>query len=114
MRSSGKNFDGPSRNSQPEKNPSTGYHAEAPVLPNSQAATVNSLLQPVTLSDEQQKIFDLMNSTDENLFITGRAGTGKSSLLNYFKDHTRKKNRHLRAYRNRGSSRRRTDHSFTL
>lgn len=33
----------------------------------------------------------LMESTPETLYITGRAGTGKSSLLNYFRRHTLKK-----------------------
>src|SRR5688572_17672605 len=34
---------------------------------------------------------DLMETTAETLYITGRAGTGKSSLLNYFRRHTSKK-----------------------
>jgi hypothetical protein len=31
-----------------------------------------------------------MENTDKNIFITGRAGTGKSTLLNYFQDNTGK------------------------
>jgi ATP-dependent exoDNAse (exonuclease V) alpha subunit len=31
-----------------------------------------------------------MENTNRSLFITGRAGTGKSTLLRYFKDHTKK------------------------
>ena len=38
-----------------------------------------------------QRAFDLMEKTQQNVFITGRAGTGKSTLLNYFKRHTEKK-----------------------
>jgi hypothetical protein len=33
---------------------------------------------------------ELMEETDKNIFITGRAGTGKSTLLNYFRDNTKK------------------------
>lgn len=34
---------------------------------------------------------DLMENTGRNLFITGKAGTGKSTLLTYFRKHTKKK-----------------------
>ncbi|MDF3033588.1 MAG: ATP-dependent exoDNAse [Alphaproteobacteria bacterium] len=37
-----------------------------------------------------QHALDLMENTRLNLFITGRAGTGKSTLLNYFKTKTPK------------------------
>lgn len=37
------------------------------------------------------KTFNLLEDTKENYFITGRAGTGKSTLLKYFKEHTKKK-----------------------
>jgi ATP-dependent exoDNAse (exonuclease V) alpha subunit len=43
-----------------------------------------------TLSAEQQRIFTLVEDTNENLFITGRAGTGKSTLLNHIATHTTK------------------------
>lgn len=32
-----------------------------------------------------------MENTHQNVFITGRAGTGKSTLLNYFRRQTKKK-----------------------
>jgi ATP-dependent exoDNAse (exonuclease V) alpha subunit len=32
----------------------------------------------------------LMENTDRNVFVTGRAGTGKSTLLQYFRDNTNK------------------------
>src|SRR5689334_11921327 len=32
-----------------------------------------------------------MENTSQNIFITGRAGTGKSTLLNYFRRQTKKK-----------------------
>ena len=34
---------------------------------------------------------EIMEETGKHVFITGRAGTGKSTLLNYFCDHTEKK-----------------------
>jgi ATP-dependent exoDNAse (exonuclease V) alpha subunit len=42
------------------------------------------------LSAEQQRIFTLVEDSNENLFITGRAGTGKSTLLNHIAAHTTK------------------------
>ena len=38
-----------------------------------------------------RKTLELMEETNRNVFIAGRAGTGKSTLLNYFKEHTGKK-----------------------
>jgi ATP-dependent exoDNAse (exonuclease V) alpha subunit len=38
-----------------------------------------------------QRAFDLMVDTNRNLLVTGRAGTGKSTLLHFFRVHTRKK-----------------------
>lgn len=43
------------------------------------------------LDDEQRIAFGIMNDTDENLFITGKAGTGKSFLLEMFVRGTSKK-----------------------
>ncbi len=45
----------------------------------------------VELSLEQNNLFYKMNETSENMFITGKAGTGKSYLLKYFKKHTLKR-----------------------
>ncbi len=42
------------------------------------------------LTDEFQSAFELMESTSDNIFITGRAGTGKSTLLQYFRKNTEK------------------------
>jgi ATP-dependent exoDNAse (exonuclease V) alpha subunit len=43
-----------------------------------------------TLSAEQQRVFDLIEGTREHVFVTGRAGTGKSTLLNHLSWNTEK------------------------
>ena len=45
---------------------------------------------PVALSPQQQEVYDLVESTREHVFITGRAGTGKSTLLNHLSQVTAK------------------------
>ncbi|MBT2483893.1 MULTISPECIES: ATP-dependent RecD-like DNA helicase [unclassified Microbacterium] len=42
------------------------------------------------LSEEQDELFRLIEDTREHVFITGRAGTGKSTLLQHFAWHTKK------------------------
>lgn len=42
------------------------------------------------LSDEQQKLFQYIESTENHVFVTGRAGTGKSTLLSYLTQNTEK------------------------
>lgn len=42
------------------------------------------------LSPEQARAYDILNTSSENIFITGKAGTGKSVLLRYFAAHTGK------------------------
>lgn len=44
----------------------------------------------VQLSDEQQRLFEYIESTEAHVFVTGRAGTGKSTLLNYLVENTDK------------------------
>jgi ATP-dependent exoDNAse (exonuclease V) alpha subunit len=44
----------------------------------------------IEINPEFQKVLDLIEHTDEHVFITGRAGTGKSTLLRYLKDKTKK------------------------
>jgi len=48
-------------------------------------------MQPVELSDEQQRLFEYIESTENNVFVTGRAGTGKSTLLTYLIENTEKR-----------------------
>jgi len=44
----------------------------------------------VSLSPEQQAVFDRIETTRDNIFVTGRAGTGKSTLLGYLSWRTSK------------------------
>ncbi len=53
------------------------------------AAPVSAVSLPA-LSDEQQELFRLIEDTGEHVFITGRAGTGKSTLLQHFAWNTKK------------------------
>jgi len=46
--------------------------------------------EKIELNPEFKEALDLMENTNRNIFITGRAGTGKSTLLSYFCRHTRK------------------------
>lgn len=48
-------------------------------------------LNNLKLSKEQNKIFKILNDTKKNVYITGKAGTGKSLLLQYFVNNTKKK-----------------------
>jgi len=40
---------------------------------------------------EFKKAFNMMENSDKNIFVTGKAGTGKSTLLEYFRINTEKK-----------------------
>ena len=44
----------------------------------------------LSLSPEQQAVFELIEHTREHVFVTGRAGTGKSTLLNHLSWNTEK------------------------
>ncbi|MDY6911784.1 MAG: AAA family ATPase [Chloroflexota bacterium] len=46
---------------------------------------------PIELNDQFRRALDLMENTSQNVFITGRAGTGKSTLLSYFRHTTERK-----------------------
>ena len=54
---------------------------------------MNKTSKPVEIdfNPEFQSALSLMEETDKNIFITGRAGTGKSTLLNYFHNNTGKR-----------------------
>jgi len=44
----------------------------------------------LSLSQEQQAVYELIEHTREHVFVTGRAGTGKSTLLNHLSWNTEK------------------------
>src|SRR3989338_1958480 len=39
----------------------------------------------ISLSEKAQRILGRIESSSENIFLTGRAGTGKSTLVRYFR-----------------------------
>ena len=43
------------------------------------------------LSEEQAAVFHSLENRHTSFFITGKAGTGKSVLLRFFVEHTKKK-----------------------
>ena len=47
--------------------------------------------QKIEINKEFRRALDLLQDTSKNVFITGKAGTGKSTLLEYFRQNTKKK-----------------------
>lgn len=47
-------------------------------------------LDNIILSQEQEDLFNKFEKTNSSFFVTGKAGTGKSLLLQYFKTYTKK------------------------
>jgi len=47
--------------------------------------------QPLELNSDFKYALNVLEKTEQSLFITGRAGTGKSTLLQLFRRTTRKK-----------------------
>jgi ATP-dependent exoDNAse (exonuclease V) alpha subunit len=45
----------------------------------------------IELTEEFEKAYNLMELTDDSFFVTGKAGTGKSTLLRYFRSQTKKR-----------------------
>jgi ATP-dependent DNA helicase PIF1 len=45
----------------------------------------------ITINEDFKYTLDLLNNTQQSLFLTGRAGTGKSTLLRLFRNTTKKK-----------------------
>jgi len=48
-------------------------------------------MNEIELNEQFLNALELMEKSDKNIFITGRAGTGKSTLLMYFCNITKKK-----------------------
>ncbi|MDD5422200.1 MAG: AAA family ATPase [Candidatus Omnitrophica bacterium] len=57
----------------------------------SRTITADQLPSHIEINDEFKSAFRLMEYTRECIYITGKAGTGKSTLLKYFKANTGKK-----------------------
>ena len=49
------------------------------------------MMQPLELSGEFNEVLDVLENTSDSVFLTGRAGTGKSTLLQLFRKTTKKK-----------------------
>jgi len=47
--------------------------------------------EEIEINEDFKKTLDIMENTNESLLITGKAGTGKTTLQKYFKKHTKKK-----------------------
>lgn len=45
----------------------------------------------IDLNPEFRRALSLMEETKQHVFVTGRAGTGKSTLLGYFREHAAKR-----------------------
>lgn len=56
----------------------------------SYSAKANIEIKDIELTDDFKVVLELMRNSDECQFITGRAGTGKSTLLRYFRATTSK------------------------
>ena len=63
------------------KSDSTELNADTPVRQISSATTVTTEEPVPGLDREQKAAYDVVMNTSENVFITGKAGTGKSYLL---------------------------------
>jgi type II secretory pathway predicted ATPase ExeA len=46
---------------------------------------------PLLLNEDFRHALDVLEKTDRSLFVTGKAGTGKSTLLQLFRNTTHKK-----------------------
>jgi len=47
-------------------------------------------IENIMLGEEQQKLFNEIENSRDHFFVTGKAGTGKSILLQYLKHHSKK------------------------
>lgn len=44
----------------------------------------------INLNAQQERAFNLVKNSNFSFFLTGRAGTGKSTLLRYIRDNVKK------------------------
>ena len=75
--------------------PTLGPTCYAQKVPNIQSSKTLKIgptdLTNLSLGQEQERLFNIIENTGLNLFVTGRAGTGKSVLLQYLRLHSAKK-----------------------
>src|SRR5258708_10093037 len=45
---------------------------------------------PFVLTDEFKEILSVLEDSNQNVFLTGKAGTGKSTFIQYFRSHSKK------------------------
>ena len=57
---------------------------------NKKLLTYNDLPEIIEFRDEFKEIFNKMEHYNQNMFITGKAGTGKTTLLEYFRINSKK------------------------
>ncbi|MDP2642678.1 MAG: AAA family ATPase [Candidatus Peregrinibacteria bacterium] len=57
---------------------------------NKKSTTEENDFSGIEINEYFKRALDLMENTDKTLFITGKAGTGKSTLLQYFRETTGK------------------------
>ena len=57
---------------------------------NNRIHNYSDILDEIELEDEFKNIFNKMEYSNQNLFITGKAGTGKTTLLEYFRINSKK------------------------
>jgi len=53
-------------------------------------SSAKQYLAGIEINDEFKTAFDAIERSSQSMFITGKAGTGKSTLLRYVKEHTKK------------------------
>lgn len=73
-----------------------GHSKESPQISfglpvRSLATSVDGVAPAIEINDEFRRALEIMENTRQHLFITGKAGTGKSTLLDYFRATSRKK-----------------------
>jgi ATP-dependent DNA helicase PIF1 len=69
----------------------TSVSYQKPPTPNKKLNEDQVFIENIKLSTEQQSLFDKIENSNEHFFITGKAGTGKSVLLQYLKYRSKKK-----------------------
>ncbi len=55
------------------------------------ATSVSGRTSAIEINEEFRRALEIMDNTRQHIFVTGKAGTGKSTLLDYFRHTTHKK-----------------------